>query len=402
MGAIQIKRRPDGVFFCRPYLGTNIITGKPMRPYRCFPEARTEEEALTLAQKWVESIAPAIALKVLPTLDELLYRYIDVNEADGTFAFNTVKTYRSLVRCYISAHVGSLDIDDIKPYMIVSLYNVCLLSGARNGGGISPNTVIKLHQFLSGAWKWFVEKGLTPFNPIQSVDPPPRAAHEAVAYSEVEFQVISEALDDAIRTPAATEREIFERNVAFGAYLALWNAERCGEVCGHIRADARFLQKTMHICATAIETDHGVKRQLKTKGKKSRNIAIDESVCDALCAHYEWQKSYLPASRQPSTPILTNHKREFLRPSKVSERYSQMRDDLGLPKKSSFHTLRHTHATWMLLNGATLADVQERLGHASESTTLGLYIHLTPGRGREAVRIFANAVDRIKGGGGHE
>ena len=68
-----------------------------MRPYRCFPEAQTEEEALILAQKWVESIAPAIALKVLPTLDGLLYRYIDVNEADGTFAFNNAKTYRSLV-----------------------------------------------------------------------------------------------------------------------------------------------------------------------------------------------------------------------------------------------------------------------------------------------------------------
>lgn len=373
-----------------------------MRPYKCFPEAGSEHEAKALAEQWVESIAPAAALKVTPDLVELLYRYIDINAADGTFAFNTQKTYRSLVRCYVEPHIKSITVDDVKPYMIVALYNVCLLSGARNGGGISPNTVIKLHQFLSGAWKWLVKKEITPFNPMISVDPPAKESHEAIAYDETEFLVISEALDDAILTPASTDREIFARNVAMAAYLALWNAERCGEACGHIRADARLFQATMHICATAVEKPGRVERQLKTKGKRSRNASMDDSVCDAIRAHYAWQRSYLPHRPSSTTPILTNRRMEFLRPSKVSEAYSKLRDDLGLPKDSHFHTLRHTHATWILLNGGTLADVQDRLGHASESTTLGLYIHLTPGRNREAVRIFADAARRTKGGETHE
>ncbi len=373
-----------------------------MRPYKCFPEAGSKREAETLAKQWVEAIVPAAALKVMPDLVELLYRYIDMNEADGTFAYSTAKTYRSLVRCYVEPHIKSISMDDVKPYMIIALYNVCLLSGARNGGGISPNTVIKLHQFLSGAWKWFVKKEITPFNPMLSVDPPAKASHEAIAYDETEFIVISEALDDAISTPASTDREIFERNAAMAAYLALWNAERCGEACGHIRSDARMLQATMHICATAVEKPEGVERQPKTKGKRSRNVSMDDSVCSAIRAHYAWQRTYLPKRPTSTTPILTNHKMEFLRPSKVSEAYSKLRDDLGLPKNSSFHTLRHTHATWILLNGGTLADVQERLGHANESTTLGLYIHLTPGRNREAVRIFADAATRMKGGETYE
>lgn len=43
-----------------------------------------------------------------------------------------------------------------------------------------------------------------------------------------------------------------------------------------------------------------------------------------------------------------------------------------------FHKLRHTHATQLLENGATIKLVQERLGHASPRVTLETYSHVTP------------------------
>ena len=43
-----------------------------------------------------------------------------------------------------------------------------------------------------------------------------------------------------------------------------------------------------------------------------------------------------------------------------------------------FHKLRHTHATQLLENGATIKMVQERLGHATPSITLQTYSHVTP------------------------
>ena len=43
-----------------------------------------------------------------------------------------------------------------------------------------------------------------------------------------------------------------------------------------------------------------------------------------------------------------------------------------------FHKLRHTHATQLLENGATIKMVQERLGHASPQVTLETYSHVTP------------------------
>ena len=46
-------------------------------------------------------------------------------------------------------------------------------------------------------------------------------------------------------------------------------------------------------------------------------------------------------------------------------------------KKFDYHSLRHTHATMLIENGAPIKDVQHRLGHKSIQVTLDIYSHLT-------------------------
>ena len=50
----------------------------------------------------------------------------------------------------------------------------------------------------------------------------------------------------------------------------------------------------------------------------------------------------------------------------------------------SFHALRHTAATLLLLQGVHPKVVQERLGHSNISMTLDIYSHLIPSMGRAA------------------
>ena len=89
----------------------------------------------------------------------------------------------------------------------------------------------------------------------------------------------------------------------------------------------------------------------------------------------------------------------FMRPTTVSKAFSRLRNSLGLPKGCTFHSLRHTHATWLLANGANLNDIAERLGHANESTTLRLYAHAMPGRDQRAAEVFDKFTDELKGDG---
>lgn len=56
-----------------------------------------------------------------------------------------------------------------------------------------------------------------------------------------------------------------------------------------------------------------------------------------------------------------------------------------------YHSLRHTHATLLIENGAHVKDVQERLGHQNIETTLQTYVHNTEKMKNDSVDIFEAA-----------
>lgn len=62
----------------------------------------------------------------------------------------------------------------------------------------------------------------------------------------------------------------------------------------------------------------------------------------------------------------------------------------------NYHSLRHTHATTLIENGAEIKDVQVRLGHAHIETTYDTYVHHTEKMSNNSVEIFENAVNQNK------
>ena len=395
----DIKRDAEGNFYVRKYLGTNMVTGEPLRPYKRFPGARDEKEALVQAQDWYNTIARAVELHVAQRLDQLLYRYIDGMEARN-YSPNTVKSYRTLVRRYVAPYIGAKDPGEVRPYDIAGLYNALLLGGAASGRGLSPATVITLHQFLSGAWKWMVSECVCDSDPMPSVEPPRPDVRESVALDAADFASLLETILDAICRPAVTTREVFAKNVMFAAYQSLMTGERCGEVCANVLPDFHWSAGYVHVGATVMETGGPPWRRKATKGRVSRNIAIDESFAHAASRFMVWQKSYLsPAvARDPHRALLLDGKGRMLRPSKVSGYFTEnVVRELGLPEGTTFHSLRHTHATWLLVNGTDIVTVKERMGHADISTTLRIYAHAMPGRDAAAAGSFARFAEEAMG-----
>lgn len=390
-----VKQDKDGIWFTRPYLGINKITKKPIRPYKRFPQAKTEAEAEHLAKEWLSHKHEAAKLGVSSRLTELLYSYIDLLVAQKV-PMNTIKTHLTTMRSYIAPNIGSTTVDEFTSATALQLYSVLLMQESRLGGTLSPNTVLKVHWFLVDAFKYFCGAGLASHNPMLSVPSWTPDVTEARAYDETEAAILTRYLDEAMRITETSPEAIRRRMEAFAFYVAFWHGTRGGETVAIGERDLQLWRANLHIWCTMVEFDGEVVRQPKTKGKKSRNLAIYEDPMEEFRRHMEWAGQVVPRKDGIERMVITMPDGGFMRASDLSLAFKALRDELGLPKDTHLHTLRHTHATWMILNGADIKTVAERLGHAKETLTLSLYGHLMPGRDAAAVEAFAEFARKAK------
>jgi integrase len=66
-------------------------------------------------------------------------------------------------------------------------------------------------------------------------------------------------------------------------------------------------------------------------------------------------------------------------PRAVTARMADLFVKLKLPAGANLHTLRHTHISTLLADGADLAKVSKRAGHANPGFTARVYDHVIPG-----------------------
>lgn len=59
-------------------------------------------------------------------------------------------------------------------------------------------------------------------------------------------------------------------------------------------------------------------------------------------------------------------------------------------KRITTHGLRHTHCSLLFEAGASVKEVQDRLGHSDIHTTMNIYAHVTQGKKEETAELFMN------------
>lgn len=389
-------RQRDGVWMVRDYWGTDPITGRPIRPQKSFPEARTREEAEKAAEEWRARTAPFRELRSGEGFVPLLYRYIASLRAENAAKLTTVDTYASLVRCYVAPYLGAKKVGEMNQRHIHELYDVLAVRGGRDGRGISPATLRKLHNFLRGAVRWMVDGGVLESNFMDSIDAPRADRREAASFGVDDFERLSAALERALRLPAADRSGRMRRSCAMAAYISLWSGARCGEVCGLSVDDFRRSVRggwELHIGHTVAETSEGLIRTAPKSASGRRSVALSDRAADEVRRHLEWRASFAPADSR-ERPLVCAKPGVWMRPSTVSRQFSRMRDAIGLPRGTSFHTLRHTHASWLLANGISVREVSQRLGHSKPTMTLETYAHVLPGSDRAAAEAFERAAGR--------
>jgi integrase/recombinase XerD len=110
------------------------------------------------------------------------------------------------------------------------------------------------------------------------------------------------------------------------------------------------------------------------RNNRERTLPLSDTACTALEEYLDMGRSQLArgSSQQPEALFL-NHRGKRLTRQGFWLILKSYANELGLADLTP-HTLRHSFAAHMLNNGHDLREVQERLGHASLSTTQ-IYTH---------------------------
>jgi integrase/recombinase XerD len=118
------------------------------------------------------------------------------------------------------------------------------------------------------------------------------------------------------------------------------------------------------------------------KGSRERVVPVGEAAGDALREYLRLGRPSLVKSARERALFLNKRGGRLSRQGawEIVKKYSAR---VGLEKKMTPHTLRHSCATHLLENGADLRYIQELLGHASISTTQ-IYTHLSKAKIKEA------------------
>ena len=129
---------------------------------------------------------------------------------------------------------------------------------------------------------------------------------------------------------------------------------------------------------------------VRGKGQKDRPVFIGEAaarrVDDYLGARLDnLPPLFLSYSRNNITGTSGDYRRLSAR--SVQRMVSQYAKLAGITKHVSPHTMRHSFATDLLMNGADIRSVQSMLGHSNISTTQ-VYTHVTDAHLREVYEKF--------------
>lgn len=305
-------------------------------------------------------------------LYSLINDFLEHLEVEAGRSKKTVENYRLYLERFATLAEEILKKDVIKPSDIsrelLRKYRLRLNRYGSEMGGDDLKTITQAYHLIAlrGFLKYLARRE------IKSLDPSlvdlPRASRKQVTflhYDEVE--------DMLAQIDVATESGLRDRAIIELLYSG---GLRVSELVGLNRDSINLARREFMV---------------RGKGSKDRPIFISKSAAEKVQDYLDTRSDSLPAlflnnSRNTQAVDTSGDYRRITARSveRIVEKYARA---AGITKHVSPHTLRHSFATDLLMNGADLRSVQSMLGHADISTTQ-IYTHVTDKHLREVHEKF--------------
>ncbi len=255
--------------------------------------------------------------------------------------------------------ITSFDIERLKAEMSKATSN--------HGKTVAPKTISHclalLRAMYNKAVDWNLYQG---DNPVKNVKKPTvqNARNRFLSMKEVDLLLVSLKRNHHIKDKCV---ELEDPKLHDMALISLHTGARAGEIFNLKGADVD------------LQNDLLVFRD--TKNKETRYAPMTEAVKNVL-------KKRVPDDL--SAYVFTG--RDGKKITEVSNAFQRVVDDMGLNKgvtdprqRVVFHTLRHTFASWLAIQGTPIYTIAKLMGHKSISMS-ERYAHLSPDHKKEAIK----------------
>lgn len=298
-------------------------------------------------------------------MSELIIDFIEYLEVERGRAPRTSESYRRYLERFVE-FAGNVEVDTITSEL-VRKYRLWLnrVESAK-GGELATITqayhLIALRGFLNYLSKRDIES-LAP----NKIDLPKVHRKQVTFLHFEEVERMLDAVPDDDAPQHLRDKAILE--------LLFSSGLRVSELCN-------------------LDRDHvNLKRRefmVRGKGQKDRPVFVSNAAARAIEAYLAVRTDTLPAlflnySRNNIANTSGDYRRLLPRSiQRVVAKYAKL---AGITKHVSPHTMRHSFATDLLMNGADIRSVQSMLGHSNISTTQ-VYTHVTDAHLKEVYERF--------------
>ncbi len=268
---------------------------------------------------------------------------------------STLLHYKGLIKSHLS-ELGSCRLSELSSTVIEKYSHNLLLSGRKDGVGLSVKTVRDVLSLLRSVLKYAVDQKYITADVMNFSIP-----HQV----KKQYSVLEKKEQLALESFALGNIDSYK----LGIFLALYTGLRIGELCALCWSDIDLKQSQLSISRTLqrVSGGSGSKTEIvitEPKTKTSiRTIPLPKFLCNMLTA----------LKGAADTYVLTGTNK-YIEPSNYYMRYTRWLKRLDI-KHYSFHALRHTFATRCIENGFDVKSLSELLGHADVNITLNRYVH---------------------------
>lgn len=274
---------------------------------------------------------------------------------------STRNKYLNMLNSYILPLYGDQTLDSITYDFIDAHCNFLLVSGGKNGNGLSAKTVTDVLSIIRNVLKFAIRKGM--YVPCDG-------SAIQVKRTAMPMRVLSKNEQEQLCKYILAEPEPCN----IGILVCLFTGLRVGEICALRWEDVSFLDQTIHVHHTLQRVQNKLGKGSKTKivvtTPKSacsiRTIPIPDELNKVLAAYKKSSSGYL----------LTNDISRFVEPRTMQNRFKKVLKLNGI-EPANFHAIRHTFATRCIEVGFDVKSLSEILGHATVNITMNRYVHPT-------------------------